>query len=564
MSETSVGSVALGVKPDTKAFGPLLKSGIGKATAGVGEHMGGIIKDGLKSMAGPIAAVTAAFGVKELIQGSIDKFESLAGSVNKIRRVTGGTVEQVSAMRGAMQLAGVDVNNIDGVMTRFAVNLGKAGKDAKSTAAMNQLFGQSIKDAHGNLKPMSDLLPGLADKFKEMPNGADKTALAVQLFGRQGAQLLPILNKGKDGIAELTGKAKDMGLVLDEAGIKKFAEAKKSQREFQATMDGLQVTMGEAFLPVMEGLVAMMRDHLIPIIKKVKDWFKEHQTAIENVGKAIKEKLQPVLETVIGVFKTVFTWVVQNRDILLPFVAAIGGVVVAFKLWMGAIQLWQAITKIAAVVQGVFNAVMAANPIMLLVLAIAALVAGLVYFFTQTKIGQKVWATFTKWLGGTITAIGKWFSGLWAGIVKTFLGVGDFFKSVFGGVGDIVKGYINIWIGLINMVIDGLDSLSIDIPSWVPGVGGQKWGVSIPNIPALAEGGVVPATPGGQIVRVAEAGQAEAVIPLDKLASMGAGDSRQPIMADGIGLIGWVEKSAGKQAKLVFAHEMAKVLGGSR
>lgn len=560
----SAGTVSLGVKPDTKEFGGLLKSGVGKAAKGVGEHMGGIIKDGLKTMAGPIAAVTAAFGVKNLVEGSIKSFEDLAGSVKKIQRVTGGTTEEVSSMRGAMQLAGVDVGNIDGLMNRFSMTLSRAGKNTKDTAAMNALFGQSIKDASGNIKPMAQLLPGLADKFKAMPDGANKTALAMQIFGRQGAQLLPVLNKGRDGISELTDKAKDMGLVLDDAGMKKFAESRKAQREFQATLQGLQVTMGEAFLPVMEALVNLVRDGLIPIIKKVKDWFKEHQKATEELGNAIKTKLMPIMNNIIGVFQSVIAWVIQNREVLLPLVVAVLAGVAAFKIWTTAIAIWQGITKAAAAIQLVFNAVLSANPIMIVVVAIAALVAGLIYFFTQTKVGQKVWAGFSAFIGDTIKAIGGWFSGLWKGIVSTFNGIGKFIGGVFGVVGGLIKGYIDIWIGLINFIITGLDSLQMDIPSWVPLVGGQHWGINIPKIPMLAEGGVVPATPGGRVVRVAEAGQAEAVIPLDKLAAMGGGASKQPIMADGIGLVGWMEKAAGKQAKIVFNTEMGKVLGGSR
>lgn len=79
----------------------------------------------------------------------------------------------------------------------------------------------------------------------------------------------------------------------------------------------------------------------------------------------------------------------------------------AYKLWKGAITAWNSVTKIATAVQVAFNAVMDANPIMLIVIAIAAIVAGLVYFFTQTKTGQKIWSNFVKFL-----------SSAWQSLVK--------------------------------------------------------------------------------------------------------------------------------------------------
>ncbi|MFJ4230115.1 hypothetical protein ACIPYV_21325, partial [Paenarthrobacter nicotinovorans] len=86
------------------------------------------------------------------------------------------------------------------------------------------------------VKPMAEILPGLADKFKSMPDGAEKTALATQLFGRSGAQMLPFLNKGSEGIGQLTDKAKQMGLVIDDVSAKSFGAAKVSAREYSMSL----------------------------------------------------------------------------------------------------------------------------------------------------------------------------------------------------------------------------------------------------------------------------------------------------------------------------------------
>lgn len=122
-------------------------------------------------------------------------------------------------------------------------------------------------------------------------------------------------------------------------------------------------------------------------------------------------------------------------------------------------------------------------------------------------------------LGGLIDFITGVFTGNWG---QAWQGIQTIFGSVFDGLFALAKAPINLIIGLINgltsainIAIDGLNSLSINVPDWVPGLGGSTWGVSIPSIPKipyLAKGGVV--NRATQAV-IGEDG-AEAVIPLEK------------------------------------------------
>lgn len=306
----SAGTVSIAVKPDTAGFGNSLKSGVLGGTAGVGEGVGSLILGGLKKFAGPIAAVAAGFSVKKFVDESVHAFEDLAGSVKSMQRITGGSVEAVSGLRGAMQLAGVDTSNVTGAITIFSKKLGQAATDSKQTAAMNDLFGQSIKDANGHVKSMADLLPGLADKFKDMPNGAEKTALATQLFGRAGAQMIPVLNKGSEGMAELTQKAKDMGLVLDDAAMKSFGEARESARNFNGAIQGLKVSFGSDMLPVLDAFQNIMRNAVTPVLLATTKFIHEHRDAflkladtISGVGSSAMSGLGALLKPLGDAFK---------------------------------------------------------------------------------------------------------------------------------------------------------------------------------------------------------------------------------------------------------------------
>lgn len=145
--------------------------------------------------------------------------------------------------------------------------------------------------------------------------------------------------------------------------------------------------------------------------------------------------------------------------VLGPLVITVGAGVLAFKAWGAAIMIWQGITKGAAAVQLAFNAVMNANPIMLIVTAITALVAGLVYFFTQTELGQAIWAEFTRFLGEAWANIMGFFTAAWENVIQpVFQAIGDIavwlyetiLKPVFDGIGAAVS-----WVaGAIGLAVD--------------------------------------------------------------------------------------------------------------
>lgn len=91
-------------------------------------------------------------------------------------------------------------------------------------------------------------------------------------------------------------------------------------------------------------------------------------------------------------------------------------------------------------------------------------------------------------------------------------GIKTWFSNLWKGIWNVIKQPINWIIGGVNAIIDGLNSLSFDIPDWVPFVGGQKWGFNIPKIPELARGGIVDKPTRALI---GEAGR-EAVVPLER------------------------------------------------
>jgi hypothetical protein len=148
----------------------------------------------------------------------------------------------------------------------------------------------------------------------------------------------------------------------------------------------------------------------------------------------------------------IFNWIWQN--VISPIVGYIQTSIQA----MGLIFEW----LYANVIQPTFNGV------------------GAAFNWIWNTIIQPV----ANFISGAITNVGNT-------IRSVFGGISDFIGSAFNAVLGVVRGPVNAIIGLINGVIDGLNSISVDIPDWVPIVGGQHFGLSIAKIPMLATGGNV-------------------------------------------------------------------------
>lgn len=222
-------------------------------------------------------------------------------------------------------------------------------------------------------------------------------------------------------------------------------------------------------------------------------------------------------------------------------------------------------TGVSTAAQWAWNAALSANPIGVVVLAIAALVAGLVWFFTQTEAGKAVvdavWGGIKSAIGGvtgwwtdtampamkagwvvleTMFQVGKdkvtgFMSGVgdaiykvwswtpigliatnWGSIMEFFRGIPAGIGKALDGVGSAISGAFkapfNAVAGFWNRTIGGL---SFEVPDWVPGMGGK--GFSFPKIPMLASGAVVTSA---TLAMIGEGREPEAVMPLSKLDAM--------------------------------------------
>lgn len=221
--------------------------------------------------------------------------------------------------------------------------------------------------------------------------------------------------------------------------------------------------------------------------------FQRLQVSLAETKETIGAALLPIIEKVLPVLTQFGNWASENTSVFLIIGGVIGGIAAAVLLVNGAMAAWTAITTAATTVQAAFNAVMAMNPAVLITVAIVALVAALV-------IAYKKFEGFRNLVDGVFSFL-KTAVGIWVDAVKGYFGaVYTVFKTLFNGIA-------SLWNNTIG-------KLSFKVPGWVPGLGGK--GFEVPNIPMLAQGGIVNSP---TLAMIGEAGP-EAVIPLSKLDAM--------------------------------------------
>lgn len=271
-------------------------------------------------------------------------------------------------------------------------------------------------------------------------------------------------------------------------------------------------------------------------------FFQDVWTNVTNaIGAAWNWLWTSVLQPIFAAIGDVFSWIYNN--IIMPIVT---GIMLYIGLWAAVITwLWQAvISPVFAAIGQAFNWIWASviSPVVGFILA-GIQAAGAVFQWLYSSIVQPVFnavAGAFNWVWGSIISpVANAISGAMRGVGNTvrdvFGGIGDFIGSAFQAALNVVRGPINGIISLVNSAIRGLNTLSVTIPSWVPIVGGQTWGLNIPTIPMLAKGGTI--TGSGSVLvgengpEILNVGRGASVVPL-------TGSQRTPVGGGDAPLVG--------------------------
>jgi hypothetical protein len=217
---------------------------------------------GLKSAAlGFTEAFAAAFAVRE-IAGFAESMAALGTETSRASQILGVSTEEIGGLKLVAKASGGSLEELQTAFGRLSRNVIDETPNAKR--ALDAL-GLSFADIR-NKTPEAQL-ELLATKFASIRDGADKDAIAIELLGRAGVNLIPILNQGAEGIRHWKQMADELGVTLDDVATGKMEAMHTSLIELEAAFEGLKIG---AFLQ-MQGAIAGVADATVDFVKWLRD-----------------------------------------------------------------------------------------------------------------------------------------------------------------------------------------------------------------------------------------------------------------------------------------------------
>lgn len=193
----------------------------------------------------------ALSAVPRAIKGSIDAADQLSKAGQKV----GVTTEALSRLKYAADFSDVSLEQLTGGLGKLSKNMAEVatGKGATAQSAFMAL-GISVTTATGKLRGADEVMQDVAQQFSRMADGATKTAIAQQLFGKTGAELIPLLNEGRDGLKEFADESDRLNLTFSTATGKAAEAFNDDLTKLQLTMQGAVNKVTVAVLPALNSL----------------------------------------------------------------------------------------------------------------------------------------------------------------------------------------------------------------------------------------------------------------------------------------------------------------------
>lgn len=434
--------------------------------------------------------------------------EQLWGAMATLTGVTGSTAEVVTQMKATMQAFLSPSKNMQAALKNMGYESGQALLESKGL--------------QGSLDALKDAVGGNELAFAGLFSSVEAQTAVLAMAGNQAENL--------------TSKTAEMYEATGAANTAFERQTNTLKYDIQMVKN-----LGANFL-------TQLGTNILPYVREFAE------AALPVVSEALEKIGSYMTGTIIPAAETAVKWISEHRTLILALAAGIATAVAAYKAYKVAITAYNA-------VMAVYKVVTAASATGTFTLAGAM---GILIYKNWDKIKAKavelgakiseVWGNIKTGVSEAVANLvsafqsnfpllsaylsGWWksVSAAWENVKAIFANIIDFvqnvfagnwsaawdnivaiFGNVFGMIVNLAKAPINGVISAINWVLEKINSISVTIPDWVPGVGGKTLGFNIPTIPALAAGGIATAP---TLAQIGEGGEPEAVLPLSKLAAL--------------------------------------------
>lgn len=414
--------------------------------------------------------------------------------------IAGLSEQEILALSAAMSSVGIEAEaggtamtqTLSGITTAVAEGGDKLQKLADVAGMTASEFAKTWSD-----KPI-DAVQAFISGLGNMKDDSAATISVLDELGMSGVRqsnMLQSLGLAADTLSsavQTSNTAWSENTALSNEASKRYATTESQIAMLKNSITELAIEIGEAIVPLLQ--------ELIPKIRSVVEWFANLDSGtqgiiitiaglvaaispIAGIISGISTAISFITSTIIPALSTAISFVIANPITLL--IAAIVGLVALIATKGDEIQ--EILNTVDEYLSGVFTTDWSES---------LGILGDLLNSFCA-NVGN-IWDAIKTIFNGVIDFIRGIFTGDWQ---RAWQGVQDIFKGIFDGLVAIAKAPLNAVIGLINGVIsainkmiDGLNSIQIDVPDWVPGLGGKTFGFNIPHIGKvayLAKGGTL-------------------------------------------------------------------------
>ena len=400
-----------------------------------------------------------------------------AGDMFDMARSTGMGVESFQKIAYAAKMSGIEAEKVTTSFIKFDKMIVDAAGGNKAYMQTFKDLGIQIKDSAGNLRQPNAIFEDVAEIFHNTEDGAAKTALAVELFGKSGAALIPMLNDGKSGLQAFYAEAKRMGLVLSAEAIGKGDAFSDQLEQIGQQVKGVKLQLGTALIPALSAAA----EKIAAVIDKITRWVQENPELAATIGNIAMTvgKWLAILGTaaiaiggatfIVGQFGKVFRTVSDTIKIGTDIYKGLTGATAAAGKSTIAYTIGQ---KMAAAAQWLFNTALFGCPVIWIVAGIMAIIAAVVLLV-------KYWDEVAAWFKKLWDSIVGIFKAAWEAIKKVWGAVTGWFSNLWGG---IKAGAGKAWDGIKNTISkarEGVQKAWGSVKGWFSNLWGNvKSGIS--------------------------------------------------------------------------------------
>lgn len=213
------------------------------------------VKGNLK-LVGTLAASIGVGAFATVVKQAADFADEMGKAAQKV----GITTKALSELKYAADLSDVSFDTLQTGLRKLSTNMLDAAEGTKEAQDAFKLIGIQYTDTAGKLRPAQDVIKEIADKFAAMEDGSTKTAIAVKLLGKSGAELIPLLNSGAAGLASMADEANRLGVVIDEKAAAAAEQFNDNLTRLEASFQGFKISAGQSVIPALAQITDAMAE----------------------------------------------------------------------------------------------------------------------------------------------------------------------------------------------------------------------------------------------------------------------------------------------------------------